>query len=334
MAEKVDSTRPHFSWPKDAPLLLLVVGLIASIVAVAPLSSFRSAKAAPMSLTFETTTAASVSLGTLASRSQCGALSKQGVGPYTMTGTDSRSGAQYSFVTNTNYSGAGLRESSVAPSSMSYSRTVGQTYSGKTNVLKLTTSGQITWNNSCGGNTVYGSAFGPEVYTAPFQATNGQALSFNWAAAGGGDDYEVYAFLVKVAPSGATYDYGGSGATLSSNTTLLAHGRGTSQGWTTSTGLIPEDGFYRFRFVNGSFDASGGFALGAHMYIDPNVLVGQANNITFSSLSDRVTSSSAQTFVVSASTSSGGVVTFSSSTTSRCTVGSSTLSSVSRGPFL
>jgi hypothetical protein len=326
MAEKLDSARPRISWRRNAPFLLLIIGVIASVVAVAPLSSFRSAKAAPMSLTFETTTAASVSLESLASRSQCGALSKQGVGPYTMTGTDSRSGAQYSFVTNTNYSGAGLRESSVAPSSMSYSRTVGQTYSGKTNVLKLTTSGQITWNNSCGGNTVYGSAFGPEVYTAPFQATNGQALSFNWAAAGGGDDYEVYAFLVKVLPSGASYDYGGSGATLSSNTTLLAHGRGTSQGWTTSTGLIPEDGFYRFRFVNGSFDASGGKALGAHMYIDPNVLVGQANNITFSSLSDRVTSSSAQTFVVSASTSSGGVVTFSSSTTARCTVGASALS--------
>ena len=74
----------------------------------------------------------------------------------------------------------------------------------------------------------------------------------------------MYAFLVKVLPSGASYDYGGSGATLTSNTTLLAHGRGTSQGWTTSTGLIPEDGFYRFRFVNGSFDASGGKALGAN----------------------------------------------------------------------
>jgi len=327
MAEKFDSARPHFSWPKDAPLLVLVVGVIASLVAIAPLTSFRSAKAAPMSLTFESTTAASVSLGTLASRSQCGALTKQGVGPYTMTGTDSRSGSQYSYVTNTNYAGAGLRESGIAPSSMSYTRTVGQIYSGKSNVLKLTSSGSVTWSNSCNGSTVYGSAFGPEVYTAAFQASAGQALSFNWAAAGGADDYEVYAFLVKVLPSGASYDYGGSGATLNSNTTLLAHGRGTSQGWTTSTGLIPEDGFYRFRFVNGSFDASGGKALGANMYIDPNVLVGQANNIVFSSLSDRVTSSSAQTFDVTANTSSGGVVNFSSSTTSRCTVGSSRLSS-------
>ena len=173
---------------------------------------------------------------------------------------------------------------------------------------------------------MYGSAFGPEVYTTAFQATNGQALSFNWAAAGGQDDYEVYAFLVKVLPSGASYDYGGSGSTLASNTTLLSHGRGRSQGWTTSTGLIPEDGFYRFRFVNGSFDASGGYALGADMYVDPNVLVGQANSIAFSSLSDRVTSSSVQTFAVTGSTSSGGVVSFSSSTTARCTVGSSTLS--------
>ena len=323
---KLDIARPRISWRKDAPLLL-VVGLIASIVAVAPLSSFRPAKAAPMSLTFETTTAASVSLGTLASRSQCGALSKQGVGPYTMTGTDSRSGVEYSFVTGSSYSGAGLRESGIAlSSSMTYNKSVGQTYSGKSNVLTLASTGNITWSNSCNGYAVYGSAFGPEVYTTAFQATNGQALSFNWAAAGGQDDYEVYAFLVKVLPSGASYDYGGSGSTLASNTTLLAHGRGKSQGWTTSTGLIPEDGFYRFRFVNGTFDASGGYALGAQMYIDPNVLVGQANSIAFSSLSDRVTSSSVQTFAVTGSTSSGGVVTFSSSTSARCTVGSSTLS--------
>lgn len=318
MAELSVRARPHVtrkatSW---SIFVLLSVSIVATIFGGAFSSNERPAGATALSLTFENTTAGLVTLGSLASRSQCGLMSKQGVGPYTMTGTDSLTGQQYSYVTNSNYGGAQLRESKEAPSSMSFGRNT-TSYGGKSNVVQLTSSGSVTWNNSCNGATVYGSAFGPQVWTQAFQATAGQALSFNWAAAGGGDDYEVYAFLVRVAHSN---DYG-SNAT----TTLIAHGRGTTQAWTTSTGSIPTDGFYRFRFVNGSYDASGGKVLGASMYIDPNVLVGDANNITFGTLSDRVTSSSSQTFTVSATTTSGGTVNFTSTTTGRCTVGASTL---------
>lgn len=305
--------------------LLLVVALIAVLLSPVSRPDSQVVRAAPLALSFEETPAAAVPLGSLASRSQCGVMTKQGVGPYTMSGTDSRSGLPYSYVTDRNNVGAQMNESSIAPSSMTYTRTPNTTFASRTGVLRLSSSGSISWGNSCSGRQVYGSAFGPEVYTAAFQATAGQALSFNWAAQYVSDDYEIYAFLVKVSPSGASYDYGGTGATLLSNTTLLAHGRGQYQStWKTSTGVIPADGFYRFRFVNGSYDASGGYALGATMYIDPNVLVGEANNISFASLSDRVTSASAQTFTISASTTSGGTVTFSSSTTARCTVGSST----------
>ena len=303
--------------------LLLVISLVAVLLAPIQRSDSRVVRAAPLALTFEATTAAAVSLGSLASRSQCGVMTKQGFGPYTMSGTDARSGLPYSYVTDRNNAGAQLNESGIAPASMSYTRTPNSTFAGRSGVLKLSSSGGISWGNSCSGRSVYGSAFGPEVYTQAFQATQGQALSFNWAAEYVSDDYEIYAFLVKVAPSGATYDYGGSGETLASNTTLLAHGRGQRQStWKSSTGVIPADGFYRFRFVNGSYDASGGMALGATMYIDPNVLVGEANNISFAAMSDRVTSSSAQTFSISASATSGGPVTFTSSFTTRCTVGS------------
>jgi hypothetical protein len=41
------------------------------------------------------------------------------------------------------------------------------------------------------------SFFGPEVYSVPFVGSVGQSLAFSWAAAGTGDDYEIYAFLVK-----------------------------------------------------------------------------------------------------------------------------------------
>ncbi|MTA39580.1 MAG: hypothetical protein F2560_00900, partial [Actinobacteria bacterium] len=241
-----------------------------------------------------------------------------------MSGVDASTGVPYSYSTDSAYTaGAQSRESDeAAPSSMSYNSLQNQTVLNRSGVLELSSNGVITFGNACtynGSNvTVYGSIFGPQVYTQAFQATSGQALSFDWAAVGGGDDYEVYAFLVKVANS---TDYGSA-----STSTVLAYGRGKNQGWTTSTGLIPSDGWYRFRFVNGSYDRSGGYALGARMYIDPRVLVGEANNISFAPLSDRVNNAGNRTFTVSATTSSNALVNFTSSTEARCTVGASTLS--------
>ena len=287
-----------------------------------------------MSLTFESPRNSEVTLGSLASRTQCKPMTKEGVSPYTMWGTDSRSGAQYSFSTDRDYGyvwGTYPQQMNegkeIGKSSIDYTSASNQTFGGRSGVLKLSSSGSIlsAWGNTCGGRGVFGSNFGPDVYTQAFSASAGQSLSFNWAASGGGDDYEIYAFLVKVSPSGASYDYGGSGSTLLANTTVLAHGRGKDASWTTSTGTIPTDGYYRFRFVNGTYDASGGWGVGAVMYIDSNVLVGEPNNITFAALSDRVTSSSNQTFSISATNTAGTIVNFTSLTTSRCTVGSSTL---------
>jgi hypothetical protein len=305
------------------------VGVVATIFALVLSASFasetfnnadKSVHAAPLTLSFESVSNTRAVLGTLASRSACNVMTKQGTGPYLMTGTDSLSGSAYSFETDVNYSGAQLNESRESPNTVSYTHQTGQTHDGRSGVLRLQVSGGVAPTGTCNGRQVNTSAFGPEVYTQPFQARAGQALSFNWAAAtiSGGDDYEIYAFLVAV--DGSANDKGSA-----ASSTLLAHGRGKTQGWKTSTGTIPADGYYRFRFVNGSYDASGGTVLGAAMFIDTNVLVGEANIITFGSLSDRVTSSSNQTFAVSATTSSTGLVSFSSSTQSRCTVGASTL---------
>lgn len=311
----------------SAVSLATVVAIVATTVMAFSFvgSPQRVANAAPLSLVFETVSNTRVNLGTLASRSQCGPLTRQGVGPYTMSGTDASTGAPYSYSTDSAYTtGAQSRESREAPTTTntSYGSVQNQTALNRSGVLELNSHGRISFNNSCSYNgsnvTVYGSAFGPQVYTQAFQATAGQALSFDWAAAGGGDDYEVYAFLVKVANSS---DYGSA-----STASVLAYGRGKNQGWTTSTGLIPSDGWYRFRFVNGSYDRTGGFVLGAKMYIDPRVLVGEANNISFATLSDRVNNASNQSFTISATTSSNAIVNFTSSTTARCTVGASALS--------
>ena len=289
--------------------------------------STASASATPSAtLTFEATAAARVTLGALATRSQCQPLTKQGVGPYTYSGTDSN-GVAYSYQSNRNESGVTLRASKeVSSSSLTTSRDPNASYSGRSGVLQLTSSGTITFTNSCsysGSNvSVYGSVFGPEVYTAPFSATSGQSVSVSWAAAGGGDDYEVYAFLVRVGGgAAATYEYGSS-----ADHSLLLYSRGVTQAWTTASGDIPSDGVYRFRFVNGTFDYTGYKGVGATMYIDPATVVGDTNTITFGTLSDRISSGSDQTFSISASATSGGAVNFTSSTTPKCTVGASTTS--------
>ena len=41
-----------------------------------------------------------------------------------------------------------------------------------------------------------------------------------------------------------------------------------NQPWITSAGTIPEDGTFRFRFLSGTYDASGGRQVGASLYID------------------------------------------------------------------
>jgi hypothetical protein len=283
----------------------------------------RAQVASALSPVFENTAPAGVSLGSLASRSQCGALTKQGIGPYTMSGTDASSGDPYSYVTNKNYTQpAQMYESGEADASiqsMYFATWQNQAYADRSGVLQLYSSGNIgAYSNICNGHATYGSAFGPEIWTEAFPANAGQALSFDWAAAGGGDDYESYGYLVKVQPSANGYDYGSS-----ATSTLVAYGRGQLQGWTTSTGTIPSTGHYRFRFINGTYDATGGKVLGASMYIDTVVIVGDPSVITFSQPSDIIRAGSDQTFNVSASATSGATVSFSSNTTSRCSVGTS-----------
>lgn len=100
--------------------------------------------------------------------------------------------------------------------------------------------------------SAYCSVFGPDAWSSPFDARANDDLAFDWSAANGKDDYEVYGFLV---------DEDGVH-------TELMYGRGYRQGWTTSTGKIPADGTYRFRFVSGTYDSTGGLQVGASLYID------------------------------------------------------------------
>lgn len=304
-------TRPRSTrvW---AVLASAAVAFSTIVVGAAP-----PAAAAVQQINFETPNNNRVVLGALASRSQRGPVTISGIGPYTVRGVDSRTEEPYEFVTDFNYSATTLawqRESDErALDAAMWSSNTNSSYLGRSGVMRLSSDAECTSGNTFGGITSYCSTFGPDVYTEPFTATVGQAVSFDWAAQRVSDDYEVYAYLVKVNGT----DYG-----TAADHTLIAYGRGGTQGWTTTSKEIPEDGTYRFRFVNGTYDRTGGYALGSNFFIDSVVKLGLANPITFGTLSDQLVTASP--FTVSASA-PGGAVTFNSTTTSICSVSGSTV---------
>ena len=320
------------------------------------LESKASAAVTSIALEFQSGTygtASWVNLGDLASRSGSTAsvpksLTKSsGPSPYTMTGLDSITGQSYQYQTLQDYrTTATLRESfdvttfqdpniTCEPGSIIYSgcgaqTSNGVTYDGHSNVFQLASDINDIGNH---GNSrmsqVYGAVFGPEIWSVPFEATTGKSVSFDWAANNGSDDYEIYAFLVRISSasgSSCTTSSGPSSYGLTTPITshsLIAYGRGTVQTWTTASGAIPQNGCYRFRFVSGSFDQTGGYALGASLYVDNTVILGQTQTVTFPQPSDLITASNDQTFNSGASSNAPGAsLTFTSLTPSTCSIDS------------
>ncbi len=119
--------------------------------------------------------------------------------------------------------------------------------------LRLYNSGNISFTNLTNSESNYGSIHGPYVNSTDFHANMGDSLSFYWKAANGGDWYEVLGYLKNV-------DTGVR--------TLIFSQRGALQDWTLAAISVPVTGNYQFEFVCGTYDASGGYAVGASLYID------------------------------------------------------------------
>ena len=122
----------------------------------------------------------------------------------------------------------------------------------------------------------------------------GDTVSFNWSAAGGSDDYSVNAFLMD--PVGGSIlpllnSTGGSvpsawstsavdGVVSAYNSSANASGVWSAavNGWITSTVTVPQgfgSGNYKFVYVSGTYDGSGGRAVGASMNVDSIMVSGQ-----------------------------------------------------------
>jgi len=85
----------------------------------------------------------------------------------------------------------------------------------------------------------------------------GDQVSFQWNAAGSSDAYDVFGYLLNVKTGETQVILNATGANSWSST-----------GWQTASVTVDTAGTYAFVFVSGSWDASGGRALGATLTLD------------------------------------------------------------------
>ncbi|WP_288255173.1 filamentous hemagglutinin N-terminal domain-containing protein [uncultured Hydrogenophaga sp.] len=136
------------------------------------------------------------------------------------------------------------------PSSGSFSSNVGAGGADGTNGLRLSS------NQSC--NTGFCVVRGGYVTSdSTIALAKGDQVSFQWNAAGSSDAYDVFGYLLNVKTGETQVILNATGANSWSST-----------GWQTASVTVDTAGTYAFVFVSGSWDASGGMALGATLTLD------------------------------------------------------------------
>lgn len=103
-----------------------------------------------------------------------------------------------------------------------------------------------------GGDVVHGPYM---ISQSTVSLQGGDEVSFKWQAQGGSDDYDIYAYLLNV---------------NNGNTIELVNSMGVTSAFSTVTKPIVagQEGNYKFVFVSGTYDYSGGLAAGARLYVD------------------------------------------------------------------
>jgi len=120
------------------------------------------------------------------------------------------------------------------------------------------------------GGVVHGPAI---VSNSSATLGSGDTVSFDWKAVGGGDSYDIVAYLINI-------DNGNNELML--NRTGAAEGMpGFQTDWANNSHTVQNSGTYRFAFVSGSWDASGLQFAGASLYVD-NIEISAVNPMNFS----------------------------------------------------
>jgi PGF-CTERM protein len=133
----------------------------------------------------------------------------------------------------------------------------------------------------------YGNIWGPSTMSSSFSASAGNKILFDWKATQTSDYYIAYALLID---------------NQHGTTTVLFADEGLNSGWQTQEVLVSTtSNNLQFKFILGSYDYTGGKAVGASMHID---------NIRALSLADSVVTSlsRAVTHIYTDDSPSGSVV--------------------------
>jgi len=85
----------------------------------------------------------------------------------------------------------------------------------------------------------------------------GEKVFFDWKASGTNDAYDIFAYVLNV-------DTGETQILLDKT----QNEEGVATDWVTVETVIEKEGNYKFVFVNGTYDATGGKKLGAELYLD------------------------------------------------------------------
>jgi hypothetical protein len=113
--------------------------------------------------------------------------------------------------------------------------------------------------SSAGGDVAHGPLIKGKVW---LPLTTSDSVRFKWRAVGGGDAYDIFAWLQEW--------YDPNNPSSFRQQIILNQTQGSASGdsgWQTVTAQVAYSGLYTFAFMSGTFDYTGGTALGANLYI-------------------------------------------------------------------
>ena len=175
----------------------------------------------------------------------------------TLTGTDLASGAN-NLTINTVKVPPGTDDSARPLSFGTLGDDSATGYSIENGYIKLD-SGTMTSVNG------YDIVHGPYLVSSESKEINaGEKVKFDWKASGTNDAFDIFAYIVDV-DTGATE--------ILLNETQSPAG---STDWATVTHTVQTSGNYKYVFINGTYDDTGGKLLGAEMYLD-NIYIERDN---------------------------------------------------------
>ena len=166
--------------------------------------------------------------------------------------------------------GVPISDQNVPTQAGSYSAAVNDDGGGE-NSVRLTSGSPTTVITASGRDIVRG----PALYSnnTVYLRANDQ-VSFDWKASGGSDAYDVFGYIVNVDNNAFVEILNATGSSASATTS-----------WATESVTVTNPGSYRFVFVAGTYDFSGGTWAGAQLYVD-NVTV--TENVAAPAISDRM----------------------------------------------